>query len=411
MNNIFFGTDAYFQINNIALDAAQKNYVLTFGTEKYSQAYGSLFTNSEFHVYVSKNGNDWVELEYTYAGTAEGRWNVATAEFTLNEVPENLFIKFEADVASSYRIDDVQLLSGNGGQNITFPGEKKAIIDVITAVDGTKVTIEDATVIGAYARGILVEDTTGKLLVYTGSIVDATIGDVVTVRGDMATYAGLRQLSGDVEITKTGTTTYTFPATTTMNGFTMDNYLADPVIEYVKYTGTLNISGYYYNVVLEGASKAVGSLSYPIEGTVDTSLDGEKIVVTGWTIGFTGGKYVNTMITSVTKAEESNAIKVTVAEFLAAAEDDTIYELTGEVTSVTDTLWGNFYIKDTTGEVFIYGLNSPDDVKQYWEASGVKVGDTITIHTIRTSYNSIPQGKNATYVSHVPAEDYTSYEL
>ena len=608
MNNIFFGSNAYFQINNISLDAAQKNYKLTFGTEKYSQTYGSVFTNSEFHVYVSKNGNGWAELEYTYAGTAEGRWNVATAEFTLNEVPEYLFIKFTSDVPSSYRIDDVQLFSGNGGQVITLPEEgggnggqtpgtpaegpyasdvafvcsdddsanavyslgttkigsyavtgfklskskqsgvftsaavgvegdkylnfyaagwkgtevtlyyrvdggevksqalvandgvsgnapytalrfaasdhysvlltgltatstiefameadfslktyggtapdiapraivcgvklsdepiageeieipsagKVTIADAIAAADGATVTIENATVIGVYARGILVEDTTGKLLAYAGAAVDAVVGDVVTVEGSMATYGGLRQIGGTVVVTKTGTTNYAYPTATVMDGAAFDAYLDNPVIQYVEYTGTLTIDGYYYNVAVEGASEAVGSLAYVIEGTVDQSLNGKKIVVKGWTIGFSGGKYVNTMIRSVKDVndntpdpdptptpdpEQPTAIKATVAEFLNAAEDDTIYELTGTIDRMyrednpNDTLWGNFYLKDSTGEVLIYGLVDKDGNK-YWEASGVKIGDTITIRTIRTSHNDTPQGKNATYVSHTSA--------
>ena len=97
-------------------------------------------------------------------------------------------------------------------------------------------------------------------------------------------------------------------------------------------------------------------------------------------------------------------IKTTVAEFLAAAEDETIYELTGEITSVANTTYGNFYLKDETAEVYIYGLCSPEGEQKYWAESGVKVGDTITVQTVRTSYNGTPQGKNAIYVSHISVE-------
>lgn len=95
----------------------------------------------------------------------------------------------------------------------------------------------------------------------------------------------------------------------------------------------------------------------------------------------------------------SGPVSATVAEFLAAAEDGTVYQLTGTITNVANTLWGNFYIKDNTGEAYIYGLCSPDGEKQYWEASGAAVGDVITIQTVRTSYNGIPQGEDAIFVS------------
>ena len=116
-NNIFFGGGAYFVINNIApLKEGHKEYKLTFGTEKYTQDGDSTFRNDEFIVSLSKDGEKWAEIEYTYAGTEPGRWNVATANFSLNEVPEALYIKFEAKVASVYRLDDVKLFVSNGGQ-------------------------------------------------------------------------------------------------------------------------------------------------------------------------------------------------------------------------------------------------------------------------------------------------------
>ena len=148
---------------------------------------------------------------------------------------------------------------------------------------------------------MLVEDTTGKLLVYAGSAVSANVGDVVKVEGSMATYGGLRQV-GSPTVTVTGSTTYTYPTAEVMDGAAMDAYLSNPVVKYVEYTGTLAISGYYYNVTVDGAATAVGSLAYVIDGTVDPALDGQKILVKGWTIGFSGGKYVNTMISEVTAA-------------------------------------------------------------------------------------------------------------
>lgn len=117
-NNIFFGGGAYFQVNDIALDAAQLNYKMTFGSEKYTQDGDSTFKPEEFIVSISKNGTEWAALEYTYAGTEPGRWNVATVDFTLAAGTDKLYIKFEAKVASVYRLDDVKFYVGNGGQTV-----------------------------------------------------------------------------------------------------------------------------------------------------------------------------------------------------------------------------------------------------------------------------------------------------
>ena len=55
LNNLFFGSSAYFATNGIALDGAT-DLTLTFGTEKYSQENGSLFKTSEFHIWLSNDG-------------------------------------------------------------------------------------------------------------------------------------------------------------------------------------------------------------------------------------------------------------------------------------------------------------------------------------------------------------------
>ena len=121
-------------------------------------------------------------------------------------------------------------------------------------------------------------------------------------------------------------------------------------------------------------------------------------------------------VTATTEAEatvepEPSAKAVTVAEFLAMPEDEAegaaTYRLTGVITRMyrennsNDTLYGNFYLKDATGEVLIYGLMDADGNK-YWETSGAKIGDTITVETVRTSYSGSPQGKNATFIELVP---------
>ena len=106
---------------------------------------------------------------------------------------------------------------------------------------------------------------------------------------------------------------------------------------------------------------------------------------------------------TITVKQEGKAVTstvTTVAEFLAAEEDDTKeYTLRGTITAVANTTYGNFDLTDDTGTVYIYGLMSPDGAtNKYWVASGAKLGDDIVVKTIRTSFNNTPQGKNAKFV-------------
>jgi hypothetical protein len=277
------------------------------------------------------------------------------------------------------------------------------IADAIAAEDAAAITLEGVTVAGVYARGILVSDATGKLLVYANAAVEAVIGDVVTVEGTMATYAGLRQVATPT-ITKTGTTTYEHPAIEVLDGAAMDAYLAAPVVKYVEYTGTLSISGSYYNVNVEGATTAIGSIAYPLADAV-TAKDGQKIIVRGYAIGVSSSKYVNTMLVEcepVGDAPEVEVVKATVKEFLLAEEGTTtIYELTGKIANVANAYYGNFDLVDETGSVYVYGLYDENGEKVF-ETLGLQEGDTITLKGKRTSYKETPQVGNAVYVSHVP---------
>ncbi|MBR6245939.1 MAG: BACON domain-containing protein, partial [Bacteroidales bacterium] len=112
-NNLFFGSDAHFQVRKIALGGAT-SFSLSFGSEKYTQA-NSLFSKDEFKVYVSDTagGASWVSLDYSFAKGAmpEGRWDLATAYFTVPSGTQYLNIYFTASVASAYRLDDVTLAS------------------------------------------------------------------------------------------------------------------------------------------------------------------------------------------------------------------------------------------------------------------------------------------------------------
>ena len=95
---------------------------------------------------------------------------------------------------------------------------------------------------------------------------------------------------------------------------------------------------------------------------------------------------------------------ITVADFLAKADTATEYTLTGKITRVVNTSYGNFDLTDATGTIYVYGLLTPDGKTQtQWDAAGLREGYTITIKGKYSLYNESPQIKNATYISHVSA--------
>ena len=165
------------------------------------------------------------------------------------------------------------------------------------------------TVVGTYARGCLINDGTGYILYYAGSATTATVGDVVTLSGSVTQYAGLYQFGNTSVITIVSSGgKFTYPTPRVLSSTDMDAMIATPAVEYVSYTGTLSITtndkgNKYYNVTIEDAKSAVGSISYPAEGLVDTLLNNKQVTVTGYFIGVSSGMYFNTMATSVTAAD------------------------------------------------------------------------------------------------------------
>ncbi len=122
-NNLFFGsTTNYFVIQNITLPSGTTDYALSFGSEKYLSGGSSVFSHTEFHVYLSADGDKWTEISYTFPnGDPDATWDEAATTFTLPSGTTSLYIYYTSDVASAYRIDDVKLSeSSTSGTSIDF---------------------------------------------------------------------------------------------------------------------------------------------------------------------------------------------------------------------------------------------------------------------------------------------------
>lgn len=327
VNNMFFGTSGVFEIQKIALESTQKNLQLTFGSYRsIFEDKDNAFKTSEFHVYLSKDGENWAEITYDRpVGDDEhskyGTWALATANFTLKQVPSELYIKFTSDLTFSHRIDDVKLFEGIGGtevdlDNITPPvTETKTIAEVIAGSVGATYTTQ-GQVVAINGRSFLIQDNSGKILVYLGwkdnkPVVDysATIGQTVKVTGKTTTYSKLVQFSEtDLVIEKVSDGSFTQPTPEKFDGAAFDAYAAaTPVIKYIEYSGTLTIDGYYYNIAVDGTDLQ-GSLAYPADGFVDASLNGQVVIVKGYTLGMTNqSKMLSTIAVSVEKDGDAPA--------------------------------------------------------------------------------------------------------
>lgn len=215
-NKIFFGSaPATFDINTITMPAGKTNYRIIFGGA-YSQSnggtYDNIFKPESFHVAVG-NGTDWSgNLTYEKIGgsdTTDPYWVQFAVDFTLKEAVSQLSIRFTADLALVFAIDDVQLVEGNGGQEVDLeggvvppdPGEATAITipELIAQMTDTEAPV-DANA-DRYLDAVVMNDVAGanytfnKLILATENATEA--GNGITLYGSQVEPSTLGLNKGD----------------------------------------------------------------------------------------------------------------------------------------------------------------------------------------------------------------------
>jgi hypothetical protein len=243
--------------------------------------------------------------------------------------------------AKTQKINDITVTYTGGGIVTPEPeepeqpgegeGEEEEVeiedIEVVLAAGAADKAKVQGTIVATYAKGFLLHDNTGDILVYLNNTHEYNVGNVVTVAGATSMYGGLLQFGSAPTVELVDNTTVTEPAPVTIDGSGMDGFLEAPSIRYVVYTGKLTISGNYYNVAIEGASKAIASIQYPNTGLVPAEYNNGTVKVTGYLIGVSSSKYVNTMATKVELIEEGE---------VEPEEPET--PITGEILTVSQAL-------------------------------------------------------------------------
>lgn len=215
-NKIFFGSaPATFDINTITMPAGKTNYRIIFGgaySKKNGATYDNIFKPESFHVAVG-NGTDWSgNLTYEKIGgsdTTDPYWVQFAVDFTLKEAVGQLSIRFTADLASGFAIDDVQLVEGNGGQEVDLeggvvppdPGEATAITipELIAQMTDTEAPV-DANA-DRYLDAVVMNDVAGanytfnNLILATENATEA--GNGITLYGSQVEPSTLGLNKGD----------------------------------------------------------------------------------------------------------------------------------------------------------------------------------------------------------------------
>ena len=347
-------------------------------------------------VTTDKNKVEWLTIS-----SASGNAGEATLTFT-------------APAAIDGRNAEVLIKSGDKTQRVNIiQGLSKIaaakVSEVNTGPDGKtfQVTGVCTSIVNTDYGNWYLKDNTGSLYIY-GTLdakgaarnfksLNLEVGDEVTVEGPKSTYQGTAQL---------------------VNVMVIKINKSLVKVDSVK-NASLPIEGGEFTAYLTCKGQGV-SVDIPTDAQSWLAISSIKSAGTNTVVKFkaapnsggdrntklifktTDGKKEYTTETSL--SQKGAIVKATIAEFLAAAVGDTQYRLSGIITKIDNNTDGRLYIRDFSGETYVYKI-------QDFSTKGLKVSDIITIVGKRAAYNGVAQVGGAVLESVIPVTSVTIAEF
>ncbi|MDE6871286.1 MAG: DNA-binding protein [Bacteroidales bacterium] len=318
-------------------------------------------------------------------------------------------LTFSAEGSEAGRETSLAILANGKKQHITVrQGEilasEATCAEVIAGADGKTYIVEGVCTRIAnttYGNWYL-DDGTGEIYIY--GTVNATgaydwagfgieVGDVVKVKGPKLTYGSVVELvdATCLSVTKSLLQVVTPELTAEKEG---GEVVAKFVAKGSDFGFDMPDDIREWAQILRTGKISAESAGDPDTTTVTIAVAANLGAARTGEITFTSGSSAGTVVIS----QDGAIIDATAAEINAAEDGATQYRLTGYVSSVANEKYGNLYIKDYSGEVYIYGTNDFAD-------SGIQAGDIITVVGPKSSYNSAPQMVNVTLEERIGVTD------
>ncbi len=457
---------------------------------------------------ASKAHNEYTTGKYYVTGVITEVYNTTYGNMKIKDAAGNILTvygTYSADGSTRYDKMDVKPVAGDTvtvygiiGQYNDTPQLKNGWITAHTPAggttdpseptepetpadpaDGSTLTVAQALELGAskahntyttgkyYVTGVITEvynttygnmkitDGAGNILTIYGTYsadgktrydkmeVKPVVGDTVTIYGIVGQFSGTPQIkNGWVTIvpaevedpaansTLTVAQAIELGASKDHNTYTEGKYYVTGVITEVYNTtyGNMKITDGAGNILtIYGTYSADGSTRYdkmdvkPVVGDTVTiygivgQFSGTPQIKNGWITSHTpaGGSTEPSEPTEPeTPVDPAAGSTLTVAEAIAlgASKDHNVYTsgmyyVSGVITEVYNTTYGNMKITDGAGNILtIYGTYSADGSTRY-DKMAVKpvAGDTVTVYGIIGQFNGTPQVKNGWVISHTPA--------
>ena len=231
-------------------------------------------------------------------------------------------------------------------------------------------------------------------------------GDIITIASTRGSYNGTPEGMNSYYISHE-------KSATPMLKIDKETYEASASGEVFDLTVTSNIVTWTLSADVDWLSfePATGNASTTVKVTVAAGEGGTGTI----TASADGLESVTCVVT------RADLTVLTIAEFLTKPDDpNKAYQIGGIITDIVmdkddatkPNKYGNFYIKDRTGEAYIYGLlpeKGGASGQNVIAEKGLKIGDFVSLAAPKSSYNDAPQGKNAWLLAAYPAKTLTEF--
>ena len=297
----------------------------------------------------------------------------------INRVTNNTVVFIQRPFGNSYSATCKEVIDGPNSKTYRVTGTVKQIVSTI------------------YGNWYL-QDETGEIYIY--GTLDSKgqaknflswgleVGDEITVEGPKTTYNGTVEL---VDVTVVDINKQLI----SINSLSTTDPLPAEGGEVIVY---LTCKGNGVSVEIPDAAKSWLSVShiengaYPIVTLLAKPNGGEDRNTQVIFKTSDGTKDYSTKTTIAQKGGYGEIIDVNIGDFISAAQDNTLYRLTGIITSLYpgDKQGKSFYITDYSGKVLIYRADG-------FPESGAKIGDVVSVVGQRSAYKETPQMGNSTF--------------
>ena len=210
-------------------------------------------------------------------------------------------------------------------------------------------------------------------------------GDEVTIQGPRETYKGTPQLKNVTVLSYTKSL---------IKVEELDKDTLDKAGEDFKVTLTVKGEGVTVDIPEADQSwlSVKGIVTSGTKAEITFHANANAGGARSSSIGFTSTKGKQSSTVTAVAYQLGSIVECSIADFNKAEAGSTVYRLTGVITKVANATYGNCYIKDATGETYVYGIGSKGD----FEKKGLKVGDIVTLTGVRTIFNNVGQIKYTT---------------